>query len=105
VRPAFDVFARLQFDAAQAQLPPEAAPYLAGEIVESALPAYVRVEPSGLLLALLWRWSFYVPGVGLLLGLALALRGRPGRGAIALLFALAVALACMALGGWALASA
>ena len=103
VRPAFDVFEGLHFDVEQAQLPPEAAPYVAGEIAESVLPAFAWVEPPGLLLALLWRWSLYVPGAGLVLGLAFAARGRPGRGVLAFLVSVAVALLCMVAGGFALA--
>jgi hypothetical protein len=105
VRPAFDVFQRLHFDVEQAQLPPEAAPYLGGEIAESALPTFARVEPAGLLRALLWRWSFYVPGAALLLAVACAVRRRPGLGAAVFLVGLAVALVAMAVGGWLLAGA
>lgn len=100
VRPAYDVFQRLRFDVEEAQLPPEAAPYLEGEISESALPAFARVEPPGLLLALLWRWSFYLPGAALLLGLAFALRRRPGLGVLVFGVGLAVALVSVVVGGW-----
>jgi hypothetical protein len=54
VRPAFHVFERLHFDVSQAQLPPEAAPYLTGEIPASTLPVCAR-PASGLPGRLLWR--------------------------------------------------
>ena len=100
VRPAVDVFASLAFDVARAELPPEAAAFLEDEIADAALPPGARVEEPGLAASLLWRWSYYLPGVALLAGLGAALRGRPRRGALLFVAGLLVTLAAMVVGGW-----
>jgi plastocyanin len=103
VRPAFEVFANLDFDVRRAELPPEAAPFLEGEIAEADLPSGARVDEPGWGGALLWRWSYYLPGLALLAGAGFAVRGRPGRGVVVFLIGLAVTFVVVALGAWNLA--
>jgi plastocyanin len=95
VRPAFDVFARLAYDPAQAELPPEAAGWLDGSVTEAE-----PIEPMGGLAALLWRDSYYLPFLGFILGAASALRGRIGRGVAIWLGAELLTVLLAIVGGW-----
>lgn len=95
VRPAFEVFDRLAFDPAAAKLPPEAAAWLDGSVREST-----AIDEMGFIGGVLWRDSYYLPLLGLVLGVAASLRRRVGRGlwifvgSILLTWLLAIA------GGW-----
>jgi hypothetical protein len=95
VRPAFQVFERLAFDPAQAQLPPRAAAWLNGSVRESS-----PIDEMGALRGLLWRWSYYLPFAGLALGVGVAARGRVRRGVLLFLASVLATLLLAILGGW-----
>ncbi len=96
VRPAFEVFDGLDFDPAQAGLPAEAAAWLDGSAREAT-----PIEPQGLLASLLFRWSYYLPLLGLVLGVARALRGRILQGVVVYVGSEVVTLLLALAGGWA----
>ncbi len=95
VRPAFEVFDGLAFDPAEAELPPEAAAWLDGSVREAT-----AIEGMGFVGGLLWRGSYYLPLLGLALGLRAAVRGRFGRGVVLVFGSVLLTLLLAIVGGW-----